>query len=48
MNRQLRKLAAGLIVLYLAVFGMLNRTQVYEKRALDTHPNNNQIGRAHV
>ena len=42
MNRQLRKLAAGLIVLYLAVFGMLNRTQVYEKRALDTHPNNNR------
>ncbi|MFM7252297.1 MAG: peptidoglycan D,D-transpeptidase FtsI family protein [Ilumatobacteraceae bacterium] len=42
MNRQLRRLAAGLIVLYLAVFGMLNRAQVFEKEALDTHPDNNR------
>jgi len=42
LNRQLRRLAAGLIVLYLAVFGMLNRAQVFEKEALDTHPDNNR------
>ena len=42
MNRQLRRLGAGLIVLYLVVFVALNNVQVVRKESLDTHPNNNR------
>ncbi|MEI8239949.1 MAG: penicillin-binding protein 2 [Actinomycetota bacterium] len=42
MNRQIRKLAIALIVLYLALFVQLNVLQVGKKQALDSHPLNNR------
>jgi peptidoglycan glycosyltransferase len=42
MNRQIRKLAAALIVLYIALFVQLNVLQVGKKQALDNHPLNNR------
>jgi len=42
MNRQIRKLAGGLLVLYLALFVTLNVVQVAKKDALDAHPQNNR------
>ncbi len=42
MNNQIRKLAAALLVLYLALFVQLNVLQVGKKQALDSHPLNNR------
>ena len=42
MNKQIRKLAAGLLVLYLALFAALNVVQVGKKQELDAHPQNNR------
>ena len=42
MNKQIRKLVAGLLVLYVALFGALNLTQVVRKDALDADPKNNR------
>ncbi len=42
MNKQIRKLVAGLLVLYIALFGALNLTQVVRKDALDADPKNNR------
>ncbi len=42
MNRRIRKLVAGLLVLYLALFVSLNLTQVVRKEALDANPQNNR------
>jgi peptidoglycan glycosyltransferase len=42
MNRQIRRLAGGLMVLYLLLFVQLNRLQVTQKDRLDAHPNNNR------
>ena len=42
MNKQIRKLVAGLLVLYLALFVSLNFTQVVRKEALDANPQNNR------
>ena len=42
MNKQIRKLAAALIVLYIALFVQLNVLQVGKKQALDNHPLNNR------
>jgi len=42
MNQQIRKLAAGLLVLYLALFVSLNVLQVGKKEALNTNPLNNR------
>jgi peptidoglycan glycosyltransferase len=41
-NKQIRKLVAGLLVLYLALFVSLNFTQVVRKEALDADPKNNR------
>jgi peptidoglycan glycosyltransferase len=41
-NKQIRKLAAALLVLYLALFVQLNVLQVGKKEALDSHPLNNR------
>ena len=35
MNKQIRKLVAGLLVLYVGLFAALNFTQVVRKEALD-------------
>ena len=42
MNQQIRKLAAGLIVLYLVLFVQLNVLQVGRKSELDANPLNNR------
>ncbi|MGB8861913.1 MAG: penicillin-binding protein 2 [Ilumatobacteraceae bacterium] len=42
MNKQIRKLAAGLLVLYLALFVALNVVQVGKKQELDANPQNNR------
>ncbi len=42
MNKQIRKLTGGLLVLYLALFVALNVVQVGKKEALDSHPQNNR------
>ena len=42
MNKQIRKLAAGLLVLYLALFVSLNVLQVGKKQALNANPLNNR------
>jgi hypothetical protein len=42
MTKQIRKLVAGLLVLYVALFGALNLTQVVRKDALDADPKNNR------
>ena len=42
MNKQIRKLAAALLVLYVALFVQLNVLQVGRKEALDSHPQNNR------
>ena len=42
MNQQIRKLAAGLLVLYLALFVTLNVVQVGKQEALNAHPQNNR------
>jgi len=42
MNKQIRKLAAGLLVLYLALFVSLNVLQVGKQKALNTNPLNNR------
>ena len=42
MNKQIRKLAAGLLVLYLALFVALNVVQVGKKAELDANPQNNR------
>jgi len=42
MNKQIRKLAAALLVLYMIVFLALNTIQVARKEALDDNPNNNR------
>lgn len=42
MNRQIRKLAAGLLVLYVALFGALNFTQVARRDSLEANPLNNR------
>lgn len=42
MNKQIRKLTAGMLVLYLALFVALNVVQVGKKEALNAHPQNNR------
>ena len=42
MNKQIRKLAAGLLVLYLALFVALNVLQVGKKAELNANPQNNR------
>ena len=42
MNKQIRKLAAALLVLYVALFVQLNVLQVGKRDALDSHPLNNR------
>ena len=42
MNRQIRKLTAALLVLYMVVFVALNTIQVARKEALNENPNNNR------
>ena len=42
MNKQIRKLVAVLLVLYLVAFVALNVVQVARKEALDSHPDNNR------
>ena len=42
MNKQIRKLAAALLVLYLVLFVQLNVLQVGRKQTLDSHPLNNR------
>jgi peptidoglycan glycosyltransferase len=42
MNRQIRRLAAGLLVCYLALFVQLNRLQVFDKQTIDADPRNNR------
>jgi peptidoglycan glycosyltransferase len=42
MNKQIRKLAAGLLVLYLALFVTLNVVQVAKKESLNAKPQNNR------
>lgn len=42
MNKQIRKLAAALLVLYVVLFVQLNVLQVGKKEALDSHPLNNR------
>ncbi len=42
MNKQIRKLTAALLVLYMVVFVALNTIQVARKEALDANPNNNR------
>ena len=42
MNRQIRKLAAGLLVLYIALFAALNIIQVKKKDELNAAPQNNR------
>ena len=42
MNRQIRKLAAALLVLYMVVFVALNTIQVARKEAINDNPNNNR------
>lgn len=42
MNKQIRKLAAALLVLYMVVFVALNTIQVARKEALNENPNNNR------
>lgn len=42
MNKQIRKLAAALLVLYVALFVQLNVLQVGRREALDSHPLNNR------
>ena len=42
MNRQIRKLVAGLLVLYIALFAALNVTQVARRDALEADPRNNR------
>ncbi len=42
MNKQIRRLAAALLVLYMIVFLALNTIQVARKDALDENPNNNR------
>jgi len=41
-NKQIRKLVAGLLVLYIGLFAALNFTQVVRKDALDADPKNNR------
>jgi peptidoglycan glycosyltransferase len=41
-NAQIKKLAAALLVLYVALFVQLNVLQVGRKDALDSHPDNNR------
>jgi peptidoglycan glycosyltransferase len=41
-NKQIRKLAAALLVLYVVLFVQLNVLQVGKKEALDSHPLNNR------
>ncbi len=40
MNRQIRRLAVGLMLAYLALFAQLNRIQVFEAQALRDNPDN--------
>ena len=42
MNGQIRKLAVGMLALYMALFAMLNVVQVGQKEALDANPQNNR------
>lgn len=42
MNKQIRRLAAGLLVCYLALFAQLNLLQVFGKEELDAKPQNNR------
>ena len=42
MNKQIQKLAAALLVLYVVLFVQLNVLQVGKKEALDSHPQNNR------
>ena len=42
MNKQIRKLAAGLLVLYIALFAALNVIQVSKKDELNAAPQNNR------
>ncbi|MFM2077326.1 MAG: hypothetical protein RJA49_1216 [Actinomycetota bacterium] len=42
MNKQIKKLAAALLVLYVILFVQLNVLQVGRKEALDNHPSNNR------
>lgn len=42
MNKQIRKLVAGLMVLYVGLFAALNFTQVVRKDELDADPKNNR------
>jgi peptidoglycan glycosyltransferase len=39
-NKQLRRLGAGLLACYLALFAMVNWVQVFHAQALNEHPNN--------
>ena len=40
MNKQLRRLGAGLLACYLALFAMVNWVQVFHAQALNEHPTN--------
>lgn len=42
MNKQIQKLAAALLVLYVVLFVQLNVLQVGKREALDSHPQNNR------
>ncbi|MDO8362619.1 MAG: penicillin-binding transpeptidase domain-containing protein [Actinomycetota bacterium] len=42
MNKQIRKLVAGLLVLYIGLFAMLNVAQLVRKDALNANPLNNR------
>ena len=42
MNQQIRKLAVGMLALYMALFAMLNVVQVGQKEALNANPQNNR------
>ncbi len=42
MNKQLRRLGAGLVACYLALFAMVNWVQVYHAQALNEHPLNSR------
>ena len=42
MNKQIRRLAAGLLVCYLVLFVQLNLLQVVKRNELASNPNNNR------
>jgi penicillin-binding protein A len=42
MNKQIRRLALAMLVLYLVLFGQLNVLQVYRQKELNANPSNNR------